>query len=111
MLQAVGSLEKNRRYPYESCQPKHFPASTSVKISASVFLSIKTLHTLYPELKPFVTNALELDSRHKLYFEQAGNELGLPVIFLHGGPGSGCNENHRRYFNPDKYRIILFDIP
>jgi len=67
------------------------------------------LNKLYPELEPFATDALELDDGHSIYFEQSGNENGLPVIFLHGGPGSGCNENHRRYFNPDKYRIIIFD--
>lgn len=67
------------------------------------------LFGLYSEIEPFVTNVLESNSGHSIYFEQAGNESGIPVIFLHGGPGSGCNENHRRYFNPDIYRIILFD--
>jgi len=67
------------------------------------------LNVLYPELEPFDTDFLELDDGHSIYFEQSGNEKGLPVIFFHGGPGSGCNENHRRYFNPDKYRIIIFD--
>ena len=64
---------------------------------------------LYPEIKPFETRSLVSESEHLIYFEQAGNPEGIPVIFLHGGPGSGCNENHRRYFNPDKYHIILFD--
>lgn len=64
---------------------------------------------LYPEIEAFESNVLELNSGHKVYFEQAGNKSGIPVIFLHGGPGSGCSENHRRYFNPEKYRIILFD--
>ncbi len=63
---------------------------------------------LYPELESFANDTL-VDGAHSIYFEQAGNESGIPVIFLHGGPGSGCNENHRRYFNPEKYRIILFD--
>ncbi|MCH9047873.1 MAG: prolyl aminopeptidase [Proteobacteria bacterium] len=67
------------------------------------------MNVLYPELEPFATDVLELDDGHSIYFEQSGNEKGLPVIFFHGGPGSGCNENHRRYFNPDKYRIIIFD--
>ncbi len=67
------------------------------------------MNILYPELGPFATDVLELDNGHSIYFEQSGNEKGLPVIFLHGGPGSGCNENHRRYFNPDKYRIIICD--
>jgi proline iminopeptidase len=67
------------------------------------------LNVLYPELEPFSKDALELENGHSIYFEQSGNKTGLPVIFLHGGPGTGCNENHRRYFNPDKYRIIIFD--
>ena len=67
------------------------------------------MQTLYPELEPFSKDALKLENGHSIYFEQSGNKTGLPVIFLHGGPGSGCNENHRRYFNPEKYRIIIFD--
>lgn len=63
---------------------------------------------LYPELESFANSKYAVDS-HSVYYEQAGNPSGIPVIFLHGGPGSGCNENHRRYFNPNKYRIILLD--
>ena len=63
---------------------------------------------LYPEIEARAVYQLERDG-HTIYFEETGNASGLPVIFLHGGPGSGCNENHRRYFNPDKYRIILLD--
>ncbi len=67
------------------------------------------MKVLYPEIEPFATDILESGDGHCIYFEQSGNVNGLPVIFLHGGPGSGCNENHRRYFNPEKYRIIIFD--
>ena len=67
------------------------------------------MNALYPELEPFDIGTLEQEDGHFIYFEQSGNIKGQPVIFLHGGPGSGCNENHRRYFNPDKYRIIIFD--
>ncbi len=64
---------------------------------------------LYPELNTFSESVLKSSSGHSVYYEQAGNVSGIPVLFLHGGPGSGCSENHRRYFNPEKYRIILFD--
>ena len=64
---------------------------------------------LYPELNIFSESTLNTNSGHSVYYEQAGNKSGLPVIFIHGGPGSGCSENHRRYFNPEKYHIILFD--
>ena len=66
------------------------------------------LRQLYPELEPYTTGFVEADG-HSVYMEQSGNMQGVPVVFLHGGPGSGCNENHRRYFNPELYRIILFD--
>ncbi len=64
---------------------------------------------LYPEIEPLESHILETNTDHTIYYEEVGNQAGIPIIFLHGGPGSGCNENHRRYFNPDKYQIILFD--
>jgi len=67
------------------------------------------MRDLYPEIQPFRTHTLAMDSVHKLHVEECGRPDGIPVIFLHGGPGSGCKENHRRYFNPEKYRIVLFD--
>ena len=67
------------------------------------------MRELYLECEPISTHRLNTDDGHSVYFEVCGNSEGIPVIFLHGGPGSGCNENHRRYFNPDKYRIVIFD--
>ena len=64
---------------------------------------------LYPHLEPYVNHTIEVDPPHKLHVEECGNPSGIPVVFLHGGPGSGCEAYHRRFFNPDKYRIILFD--
>lgn len=67
------------------------------------------MNTLYPELDPYETFFLETGSRHSVYVEQSGNADGIPVIFLHGGPCSGTKPDHRRYFNPERYRIVLFD--
>lgn len=67
------------------------------------------MRELYPEIEPFAVHRFPVDALHEVYVEECGNPDGLPVVFLHGGPGSGCNENHRRYFDPDSYRIILFD--
>ncbi len=64
---------------------------------------------LYPELEPYVNHTFAVTAPHKLHVEECGNPKGIPVVFLHGGPGSGCESYHRRFFNPDKYRIILFD--
>ncbi|MCG8379641.1 MAG: prolyl aminopeptidase, partial [Proteobacteria bacterium] len=71
--------------------------------------SMLQLNSLYPKIEPFNTFFLETESIHQVYVEEVGNPGGLPVIFLHGGPGSGCNPDHRRYFDPDKYRIVIFD--
>lgn len=63
----------------------------------------------YHPIQPYRTGFLKVDSIHTIYFEESGNPEGKPVLFLHGGPGSGTEEKHRRYFDPKAYRIILFD--
>ena len=64
---------------------------------------------LYPEISPFHASLLETDSIHQVYVEQSGNPTGIPVIFLHGGPCSGTKPDHRRFFDPARYHIILMD--
>lgn len=64
---------------------------------------------LYPELRPYATGFLEVDATHTLYWEQSGNPDGVPVIVLHGGPGQGASHDQRRFFDPDFYRIVIFD--
>ncbi len=65
--------------------------------------------TLFPEIEAYSTGFLETESIHQIYFEECGNPNGMPVVFLHGGPGSGCNPAQRRFFDPNFYRIILLD--
>ena len=67
------------------------------------------MRTLYPDIAPYETGTLKVDDRHTLYWEQCGNPHGKPVVLLHGGPGAGCNEKMRRFHDPAKYRIVLFD--
>ena len=64
---------------------------------------------LFPTIEPYQTGTLVVDEIHTLYFEQCGNPNGIPVVFLHGGPGGGVIPAHRRFFDPAAYRIILFD--
>lgn len=67
-------------------------------------------HTeLYPEIEPYQQGMLSLDARHTVYWEQSGNASGIPVLFLHGGPGAGSTPGHRRFFDPAYYRIIIHD--
>ena len=64
---------------------------------------------LYPEIEPYETGWLRVDDLHTLYWEQSGNRDGIPVVFLHGGPGSGATPAHRRFFDSTRYRIVVFD--
>jgi proline iminopeptidase len=65
--------------------------------------------TRYPDLAPNRTGTLQVSELHTLYWEESGNPNGKPVVFLHGGPGGGTEPRHRTFFDPAKYRIILFD--
>src|SRR6478735_2727019 len=65
--------------------------------------------TFYPEIQPYRAGYLEVSPEHSIYFEESGNPRGKPVVFLHGGPGGGTDPRQRRFFNPDRYRIVLFD--
>jgi len=67
------------------------------------------MHPLFPEIHPDQTHKLKVDDLHELYIEECGSPNGIPVLFVHGGPGAGSEEYHRRFFDPNVYRIILFD--
>lgn len=64
---------------------------------------------LYPEIEPYETGWLSVDDIHTLYWEQSGNRQGVPALFLHGGPGSGATAAHRRFFDANHYRVVVFD--
>jgi proline iminopeptidase len=64
---------------------------------------------LYPEISPYASGMLPLDDVHTMYWEQSGKPDGVPVVFLHGGPGAGAVPNHRRFFDPAHYRIVVYD--
>ena len=66
-------------------------------------------HSLYPAITPYESGFLRVSPTHELYWEQSGNPKGKPVVFLHGGPGGGTDPKHRRFFDPRRYRIVLFD--
>lgn len=67
------------------------------------------LRTLYPKIEPYRTGHLRVSPVHEIYFEECGNPRGKPALFVHGGPGAGCDPRARRFFDPKAYRIILFD--
>ena len=67
------------------------------------------MHELFPPIEPYKHEFLKVSDIHEIYVEEVGNPEGEPVIFLHGGPGGGCADNYRQYFDPKKWRVILFD--
>lgn len=67
------------------------------------------MRTLYPEINPNQVFWLDVDSQHRIYVEESGNPSGIPVILIHGGPGAGTSPAQRSFFDPNRYRIILFD--
>lgn len=64
---------------------------------------------LYPPIEPHAQGMLVLDDLHRMYWETSGNPAGIPVVFLHGGPGGGSSPRHRRFFDPGAYRIVVYD--
>ncbi len=67
------------------------------------------MFVLFPEIKPYKRHQLKVSEIHELYVDEAGNPDGLPVLFVHGGPGSACDASSRRFYDPSNYRIITFD--
>lgn len=63
----------------------------------------------YPAIEPFATHRLRVSELHEIYIEQVGNPKGRPVVFLHGGPGGGLDPDHRRFFDPQRYHVVLID--
>lgn len=70
---------------------------------------MQTLRDFYPEIEPYNHGFIKVSNFHSIYFEEVGNPKGYPIVFLHGGPGGGISADHRRYFDPRHYRVILFD--
>ena len=67
------------------------------------------MQQLFPAIEPYQSHALEVSGGHRLYVEECGRPDGLPVVFVHGGPGAACERYHRQFFDPEIYRIVLFD--
>jgi proline iminopeptidase len=78
-------------------------------ISMASALHPRPLRDFYPTLTPYSQGFLQVDATHSLYWEQSGNPDGIPVFVFHGGPGAGATPTHRRFFDPNFYRIVIFD--
>ena len=67
------------------------------------------MQVLHPEIKPYKRHQLSVSDRHEIYLDEAGTADGIPILFVHGGPGGACDSSSRRFYNPAEYRIITFD--
>lgn len=97
----------NRQKPIRASVGYPGASLTGLQVQPDDFMSDPT--SLYPAIEPFYIGRLPVSSLHSLYIERSGTEGGAPLFFLHGGPGSQCSADHRRYFDPDFYDIVLFD--
>ena len=79
------------------------------ELPSSVAEDQDLLQSLYPVSEPYEEGKLQVDSLHTLHFQLHGNPHGIPALFLHGGPGAGCNPNHARFFDPSLYSVVLLD--
>lgn len=96
----------SRRKPPTHSQ-NHLPQGDAHNVGYGV--RRQPLLDLFPPISPYSSGFLAVDDIHTLYWEQSGNPDGVPIILLHGGPGAGATPKHRRFFDPDFYRIIIFD--
>ena len=90
-----------------------FQKSATFVLIAFIIISCnstnQTTDVLLPDIKIYKTDYLKVSELHEIYYQLGGNPQGKPIMVLHGGPGAGCNPDHYRYFNPDKFHIILHD--
>ena len=77
--------------------------------SSQISTPVAYPRALYPEIEPRESGMLDVGDGHQLYYERCGNPAGIPCVFLHGGPGAGCDERSRRFFDPEAYDIVVFD--
>lgn len=83
--------------------------STTALVESETMTTACSATPIYPPIEPYRTGRLPVDAVHTLYWEECGNPNGVSVLFLHGGPGSGLSPQHRQFFDPSYYRIVLFD--
>ena len=104
----IGCGKNERGDKYERGRAQ-FPAMSARTDETRAHGDTMTRQTLFPEIEPYETGRLAVDGIHDLYWEQCGKPDGVPVLFLHGGPGAGAVPTHRRFYDPRHYRIVIFD--
>jgi proline iminopeptidase len=104
---ARSSLSSRSTSPRRSTADRRAPGTTAR--GAPIVAPVNPLRELYPPIEPFRHGFLRVSEVHEIYYEESGNPLGKPAIFLHGGPGAGSDRRARQFFDPQHYRIVVFD--
>ena len=103
------SPKKPPRRPTRKPAPAKRARRHAVRAHKKIKSASSTQRELYPAVEPYASGYLKVSELHELYWEECGNPRGKPAVFLHGGPGAGADARARRFFDPDAYRIIVFD--
>src|SRR5665213_2930993 len=90
-------------------QPRRRCVSPPTMVAAARGLWRTSMPELFPPIEPHASGMLNVGDGHEIYWEASGNPDGKAVVYLHGGPGSGCSVNQRRFFDPSIYNAVLFD--
>jgi proline iminopeptidase len=98
-----------RRAKQRPAAPRKSPATRKSARAAGSAPRSGGRRDLYPPIEPFRTGMLRVSTLHEIYYEECGNPRGKPALFVHGGPGAGAGKDSRRFFDPKRYRIVLFD--
>ena len=108
----MAKKKKKAKTPIAAKKSGRKPVATAratAKPAGKPAAAVAAQRDLYPPLEPYRHEYLRVSELHEIYFEESGNRQGKPVVFLHGGPGGGADARARRFFDPQHYRIILFD--
>jgi len=95
--------------PPDRTEPAAAPADLSNNPPPAATAAAPGTRHLYPPIEPYTRGEMDTGEGHVIYYEQCGSPAGQPVVVLHGGPASGCSPMQRRFFDPDHFRIVLFD--
>ena len=98
-----------RRAKQRPAAPRKTPATRKSARTPPVAQRSSGWRSLYPPIEPFRTGMLRVSALHEIYYEECGNPRGKPALFVHGGPGAGAGKDSRRFFDPKRFRIVLFD--
>ena len=109
LLTFVSSILTAESFTAMSSATVSYVSKPASDAASQVSSPVKYPVELYPEIEPYEEGMLDVGDGHKLAYDVSGNPDGIPAVFLHGGPGGGVSPRSRRFFDPKRYKIVIFD--